>query len=113
MVEDGFCDPKDVDTLMTQGLGLRWSFIGPFQTIHLNAPQGVRDYAARYSEGIVRVSEQFGAPRPMTGETLDKVTEYLEEEVPLSAHSANLQWRDGVLKQLAVFKNNLPPKPQE
>ena len=112
MVEDGYCEPKDVDTLMTGGLGLRWSFIGPFETIHLNAPQGVRDYAERYSEGIVRVAQQFGEPRPMSGETLETVAKYLEEDVPLESHSAALKWRDGVLKDLAVFKNSMPDKPR-
>ena len=33
------------------GLALRWSFMGPFETIDLNAPGGVRDYAERY-QGI-------------------------------------------------------------
>ena len=32
--------PEDVDTAVSQGLGLRWSFMGPFQTIDLNAPNG-------------------------------------------------------------------------
>ena len=30
------------------GLGLRWSFMGPFETIELNAPGGIPDYCARY-----------------------------------------------------------------
>ena len=111
LVEDGVCDPQDIDTVMTSGLGLRWSFIGPFETIHLNAPGGVRDYAARYSDGIVRVSQQFGEPRHMTGDTLDQVTKYLEEDVPMSKHKDNLEWRDGILKQLAVLKQSLPDKP--
>ena len=34
---------------MRDGLGLRWSFMGPFQTMELNAPGGLRDYAARYA----------------------------------------------------------------
>ena len=111
LVEDGVCDPQDIDTVMTGGLGLRWSFIGPFETIHLNAPGGVRDYCERYSDGIVRVSNTFGEPRPLTGETLDKVTEYLEGDVPMEKHKENLEWRDGVLKQLAVFKQAMPDKP--
>ena len=31
-------------------LPLRWSFIGPFETIDLNAPGGIRDYAERYQK---------------------------------------------------------------
>jgi hypothetical protein len=29
------------------GLGLRWSFLGSFETIELNAPGGIVDYCAR------------------------------------------------------------------
>ena len=31
------CSPEDVDTVMSKGLGLRYSFMGPFETMHLNA----------------------------------------------------------------------------
>ncbi|EDO27740.1 predicted protein, partial [Nematostella vectensis] len=37
LVEEGICSPEDVDTTMTEGLGLRYSLIGPFETMHLNA----------------------------------------------------------------------------
>ena len=43
LVQDGVCDAKDIDTVMTAGLGIRWSFIGPFETAHLNAPDGMQD----------------------------------------------------------------------
>ena len=43
LVEDGVCSPDDVDTAVSQGLGLRYSFMGPFETIDLNA-DGVVDY---------------------------------------------------------------------
>ena len=35
--QDGVCSPEDVDTVMSKGLGLRYSFMGPFETMHLNA----------------------------------------------------------------------------
>jgi len=40
IVEEGVCTPEDVDTAVKEGLGLRWSFMGPFETIDLNAPDG-------------------------------------------------------------------------
>src|SRR5580704_8636211 len=43
LVSDGFASVEDVDIGIREGLALRWSFMGPFETIDLNAPAGVRD----------------------------------------------------------------------
>jgi len=48
LVEEGYVSVEDLDRCMKDGLGLRWSFMGPFETIDLNAPDGVADYARRY-----------------------------------------------------------------
>ena len=61
--EDGLASAADVDVAIRDGLGLRWSFMGPFETIDLNAPGGTRDYGERYA----RVYEDVTAtqlPRP-------------------------------------------------
>ncbi len=49
LVGEGFVSPQDLDKTMKDGLGLRWSFMGPFETIELNAPGGMPDYCARYT----------------------------------------------------------------
>src|SRR6185436_10075002 len=48
LVKDDYVSVEDLDKCLRDGLGLRWSFMGPFETIDLNAPGGVADYAARY-----------------------------------------------------------------
>jgi 3-hydroxyacyl-CoA dehydrogenase len=40
LVADGCASIEDVDVGIRDGLALRWSFIGPFETIDLNAPGG-------------------------------------------------------------------------
>jgi L-gulonate 3-dehydrogenase len=50
LVGSGIVSATDLDKAICDGLGLRWSFMGPMQTIHLNAPGGVDDYAARYGK---------------------------------------------------------------
>lgn len=47
MVEDGILSPEDVDKTITYGLAMRYSFMGAFQTIDLNAPKG---YLKKYAE---------------------------------------------------------------
>jgi 3-hydroxyacyl-CoA dehydrogenase len=49
LVGEGVVSPADLDKTLADGLGLRRSFMGPFQTIELNAPGGIPDYCARYA----------------------------------------------------------------
>lgn len=53
LVADGYASVEDIDTGLRDGLALRWSFMGPFETIDLNAPAGVSYYVERYA-GIYR-----------------------------------------------------------
>ena len=50
LVKDGIASAEDIDKAISEGLGLRWSFMGPFQTIHLNAPEGIAGYVKRYEK---------------------------------------------------------------
>lgn len=48
LVQEGYVSPQDLDHTVADGLGLRWAFMGPFETIELNAPGGIADYCERY-----------------------------------------------------------------
>ena len=50
LVKEGISSAEDIDKAISEGLGLRWSFMGPFQTIHLNAPEGIAGYVKRYEK---------------------------------------------------------------
>jgi len=50
LVKEGICSAKEIDKAILEGLGLRWSVMGPFQTIHLNAPEGIAGYVNRYEK---------------------------------------------------------------
>ena len=57
--KEGIASAEDIDTAISHGLGLRWSFMGPFQTIHLNAPEGISGYVERYEQ---MYKEMFNNP---------------------------------------------------
>uniref|UniRef100_H2MCS8 Crystallin, lambda 1 n=1 Tax=Oryzias latipes TaxID=8090 RepID=H2MCS8_ORYLA len=44
LVQDGVISVKDIDLVMSEGLGMRYAFIGPMETMHLNAPEGNATY---------------------------------------------------------------------
>lgn len=104
LVDDDVASPQDVDLAVSQGLGLRWSFIGPFETIDLNAPGGVKDYFDRYGDSISRVIKPMDNSRPWTKETVEKIHNAMRAEVPMEKRSKRLDWRNERLLGLAVHK---------
>ncbi|KJE93670.1 3-hydroxyacyl-CoA dehydrogenase [Capsaspora owczarzaki ATCC 30864] len=104
LVEAGVCSPADIDTTISKGLGLRWSFMGPFQTIDLNAPGGVDDYCKRYNPGVVRVCKDFGETKDPSPETVAAINAAMREEVPFEDLAKRREWRDNRLAALAVHK---------
>ncbi|MGB0352883.1 MAG: 3-hydroxyacyl-CoA dehydrogenase [Paracoccaceae bacterium] len=68
LLQNGVAAPEDIDRAICDGLGMRWSFMGPFETIHLNAPGGVSDYVMRFAgmyqsmfEGDTKISDWSAA----------------------------------------------------
>lgn len=62
LVSEGYVTPKDLDHTIADGLGLRWAFMGPFETIELNAPEGIPDYCARYTPWFNRYMSDLPKP---------------------------------------------------
>ncbi len=56
---DDVVSADDLDVVMRDGLGLRYAFIGPMETIHLNA-MGLKKYCETYGETIYNVSKTMG-----------------------------------------------------
>ncbi|MEM7033226.1 MAG: 3-hydroxyacyl-CoA dehydrogenase, partial [Chloroflexota bacterium] len=66
LVEDGVCSVADVDTSISAGLGLRWSFMGPFETIDLNAANGIRGYCDMVGQLYYELAHEQADPREWT-----------------------------------------------
>lgn len=47
LVDDGIVDVKDIDKVISEGLGMRYAFLGSLETAHLNA-EGMKSYIERY-----------------------------------------------------------------
>lgn len=62
LASEGYVTPQDLDKTVADGLGLRWSFMGPFETIELNAPGGIADYCARYTGFYKRLAADPASP---------------------------------------------------
>jgi L-gulonate 3-dehydrogenase len=107
LVADGYASVEDVDVGLREGLALRWSFIGPFETMDLNAPAGVRDYVERYEglyEGLYATMQrrvEWG------GEVLDTVEDERRALLPADELQERQIWRDRRLMALAAHKRRV------
>jgi L-gulonate 3-dehydrogenase len=106
LVEDGYVTVDDLDKTIAHGLGLRWSFMGPFETIDLNAPGGVRDYCERYGPMYFDMARQQGDPRPWRG-VVDRVEAERKKRLPREKLGDRATWRDRRLMALAAHKRKM------
>ncbi|XP_032694123.1 lambda-crystallin homolog isoform X2 [Lontra canadensis] len=108
LVEEGIVSPSDLDLVMSDGLGMRYAFIGPLETMHLNA-EGMLSYCDRYSEGMQHVLKTFGPIPDFSGATVEKVNQAMCVKVPNDPEhlAARRQWRDECLLRLAKLKRQM------
>lgn len=104
LVEDGYATIEDVDIGIRDGLALRWSFMGPFETIDLNAPKGVRDYVERYESIYDNIHPSMCRRAQWGGKVLDEIEADRRKVLPEDKLGERQVWRDKRLMALAAHK---------
>ncbi len=107
LFKQGLASAADIDKVLKDGLALRWSFMGPFETIDLNAPAGVKDYASRYGRSnrdTMADVKAFGWDE----ETIDRIDQERRTQLAVEDIGARSAWRDRRLMALAAHKRRAP-----
>ncbi|KFC70060.1 3-hydroxyacyl-CoA dehydrogenase [Bosea sp. LC85] len=111
LVGEGVASAEDVDKTIRDGLGLRWSFMGPFETIELNAPGGIPDYCARYGASIEAMAAQAVGGDPFGAETVARVMSEWPGVQSAERVKRLSDWRDTRLAALQAHKRAAARKP--
>lgn len=115
LVRDGVLSAVDVDTLVREGLGRRWSVIGPFTTSELNTRGGLRQHSEVLGSVYARFGLERGKDNPWTSETVEIVAKAIENHLPHPRWEENVRERDHAMIQVASllrgFDNPLAPRP--
>jgi 3-hydroxyacyl-CoA dehydrogenase len=93
LYEGDFASIEDLDNVMKHGLGMRWSFMGPFETIDLNAPGGVSDYALRYGKTYRDIARR-GMSNEWNSSLLERAQTELRATLPDSDVERRTRRRD-------------------
>lgn len=108
LVQDGIVSPQDLDHTIADGLGLRWAFMGPFETIELNAPEGIGDYCRRYTPWFRRYMKDLPPASVWDDANTQKVAAAFGPRPSAADVSKKSQWRNRRLAALAAHKRNAP-----
>jgi L-gulonate 3-dehydrogenase len=108
LVEDGVASCEDIDRTMRDGLGWRWSFMGPFETIDLNAQGGVADYANRLGALCQEIAQSRTHEEPWSPELIRKVEAERRSALSQDDLASRRAWRDRRLMALAAERQREP-----
>lgn len=106
LIQDDAISLEDLDTIMKDGLGMRYAFMGPMETIHLNA-EGIVNYCDRYGEMIEDICKTFGPAPKFGGAAAKKMEEEVSARIPVDQLNERRMWRDGRLAALAQLKKKM------
>jgi len=104
LIAQDYVSAEDLDKTIKDGLALRWSFMGPIETIDLNAPNGIADYLERYGPTIRRVGDSQAAAQPWPDDVGAKLDAERRAVVPKEKLADATAWRDRRMMALAAHK---------
>ncbi len=100
LVEDGICDADEVDRAISDGLGRRWFFMGPFETIDLNAKNGITEYCRNLGQMYFELAKEQADPRPWSAKLIESIEQTLRQNVPEHELANRRSWRDSYIARL-------------
>ncbi|SIT03480.1 3-hydroxyacyl-CoA dehydrogenase [Achromobacter sp. MFA1 R4] len=106
LASQGIASAEDIDTTVKDGLGLRWAFMGPFETIDLNAPGGIADYCQRYGDLYQSIGATQGECVAWEGALVDTLSDERRSLLPAEDLPARRFWRDDMLMRLMRHKQS-------
>ena len=105
----GAASAEAIDTVVREGLGLRWALLGPFGTGHTNADGGAGEYYRRYGDAYRETWRELEADPEFSERVIDGIHAETEGMYGASATEALCAWRDRVVRRIRALKEDDPP----
>lgn len=104
LVRDGVASVEDVDRVVRDGLGRRWSVIGPFETVDLNTRGGIAAHAERMGPSYARQGAERGQHDPWGPELVAEVAAQRATAMAGRSWEERVAWRDRALMALQAAR---------
>ena len=104
LLGEGVVSVEGLDATIKDGLGLRWALMGPIETIDLNAPGGIVDYATRYGGFYAGLAEEPAGPEVFSVANAEKIAATWPQDRSPDSIRARQDRRDA---RLAALRRHL------
>ena len=105
--EGGFASMEDIDIALKHALGIRWAFMGPFEIMDLNAPEGIRDSFTRYRKGIQNLAKEQNSVPEYSEEYLNKLEIDQRKRLPYNQRENRVEKRNKMIALIRKLKFEL------
>ena len=106
LLRDGVISVADLDRIVTHGLGMRYSVIGPFETSDLNYRGGLAEHAERMAANYAAMGAERGQNDPWTPDLVAEAVAQRRAQLPLDRWEERVAWRDRELMALLAFRRS-------
>ena len=105
--EGGYASMEDIDIALKHALGIRWAFMGPFEIMDLNAPEGIKDSFSRYKNGIQNLAKEQNSVPEYSEEYLNKLEYEQRNRLSYSERSIRIEKRNKMIALIRKLKLEL------
>ena len=105
--EGGYASMEDIDIALKHALGIRWAFMGPFEIMDLNAPEGIKDSFSRYKSGIQSLAREQNSVPEYSEEYLNKLENEQRKRLSYSERSNRIEKRNKMIALIRKLKLEL------
>ena len=105
--EGGYASMDDIDIALKHALGIRWAFMGPFEIMDLNAPEGIKDSFSRYRVGIQNLAKQQNTVPEYSDEYLNQLENEQRKRLSHSARPDRIEKRNQMIALIRKLKLEL------
>ena len=105
--EGGFASMEDIDIALKHALGIRWAFMGPFEIMDLNAPEGIKDSFSRYRTGIQNLAKQQNTVPSYSDEYLNNLDKEQRQRLAYEDRPDRIKKRNNMIALIRKLKLEL------
>ena len=98
---------EDIDIALKHALGIRWAFMGPFEIMDLNAPEGIKDSFSRYKSGIQNLAREQNSVPEYSEEYLNKLENEQRKRLSYPERSNRIEKRNKMIALIRKLKLEL------